>query len=306
MKKLKLGKEKPEKEEKSKVKRITVNSKKCVVIFLWLLLISSFIFAVYKNFTAIDIHTVHEKEVIHEQVINTNKIENFVTDFAKVYYSWQQDRESLDKRNNNLASYMTVDLVTLNNNMVRSDIPVVSSVSGINIWNVEKVNDTDYSVLYSVTQTIKEGEASKSVNSVYDVKVHLDVFGNMVIIKNPTVSYLPEKSGYIPAAIEYDSTVDNVAFNEIKVFLETFFKLYPKATEQELVYYVKDNMLKGIDNRFVFSELANVVCKKENDNIRVYANVEYLDNTTKTIQISQFDLLLQKLDGNWKIVGVNK
>ena len=41
----------------------TVNSLKSAVIVLWLLFICpGFVFAVYKNFTAVDTHTVHEKK----------------------------------------------------------------------------------------------------------------------------------------------------------------------------------------------------------------------------------------------------
>ncbi|MFJ6921507.1 MAG: conjugal transfer protein, partial [Lactobacillus crispatus] len=31
--------------------------------------------------------------------------------------------------------------------------------------------------------------------------------------------------------------------------------------------------------------------------------VKYLDNQTMTTQVSQFDLVLEKNGGNWKIVG---
>ena len=48
------------------------------MIALWVLLAVSFLFAVYKNFTAIDIHTVHETKVIEETILDTHKIENFV------------------------------------------------------------------------------------------------------------------------------------------------------------------------------------------------------------------------------------
>ena len=53
---------KKEKQRKPKKLRVcTVNSRKPAVIVLWLLFICGFVFAVYKNFTAIDTHTVHEK-----------------------------------------------------------------------------------------------------------------------------------------------------------------------------------------------------------------------------------------------------
>ena len=41
-------------------------------------------------------------------------------------------------------------------------------------------------------------------------------------------------------------------------FLETFFKLYPTATEKELAYYVKDGVLAPVSGDYVFSELVDV------------------------------------------------
>ncbi len=49
-----------QKKEK-KVPVMKVGTHKKTVIALWLVLIASVSFGVYKNFTAIDMHTVHEK-----------------------------------------------------------------------------------------------------------------------------------------------------------------------------------------------------------------------------------------------------
>ena len=75
------------KQKEKKLKVYKVNTHKKTVIALWVLLAMSFLFAVYKNFTAIDIHTVHETKVIKETILDTHKIENVVENFAEVYYS---------------------------------------------------------------------------------------------------------------------------------------------------------------------------------------------------------------------------
>ena len=71
---------KKEKETKpnkvKKVRTMKVGTHKKSVIALWLVLIASVSFGVYKNFTAIDMHTVHEKKIIEERIVDTNKIEN--------------------------------------------------------------------------------------------------------------------------------------------------------------------------------------------------------------------------------------
>ena len=50
----------------------------CIRDRLWVVLVASVSFGVYKNFTAIDQHTTHEKEIIELRLQDTNGIENFV------------------------------------------------------------------------------------------------------------------------------------------------------------------------------------------------------------------------------------
>lgn len=108
------------------------------MIALWVLLAVSFLFAVYKNFTAIDIHTVHETKVIEEQILDTHKIENFVKNFAEVYYSWEQSAASIDNRTNALKGYLTGELQALNVDTIRKDIPVSSALTDFRYGKSQK------------------------------------------------------------------------------------------------------------------------------------------------------------------------
>lgn len=289
-------------DKKKKMRVIHVGKHKKTVIALWVILILSVCFGVYKNFTAVDTHTVHEKEVIKEQLLDTNSVENFVTNFAKVYYSWENNKASLDARTNAINGYLTTELQSLNVETIRQDVPTSAAVKDVSIWNVSN-DDKEYVVTYSVIQQIKEGEAVKDVTSCYKVTVYVDNGGNMVIIKNPTLSSIPTKSGYEPKVVENDNSVDVDTINDATEFLNTFFKLYPVSTKQELVYYVKDEVLKPVTGDYVFSELVNpVFVKNKKGNIICYVAVKYLDNQTKTTQVSQYKLKLQKGD-NWMIIG---
>ena len=68
--------------KEKKVRTVKVGTHKKAVIALWVVLIASVSFGVYKNFTAIDQHTTHEKEIIELRLQDTNGIENFVKNFA--------------------------------------------------------------------------------------------------------------------------------------------------------------------------------------------------------------------------------
>ena len=50
--------------KEKKIGTIKVGTHKKTVIVLWVVLIASMSFGVYKNFTDIDLHTVHETETI--------------------------------------------------------------------------------------------------------------------------------------------------------------------------------------------------------------------------------------------------
>ncbi len=156
----------------------------------------------------------------------------------------------------------------------------------------------------SVDQLITEGENTKTVHSAYIVSVYVDSTGNMVLIKNPTITSIPKKSDYKPKAIESEGTVDSITTNEINEFLTTFFKLYPTATASELSYYVNDGILKPIGKEYIFQELVNPIYNRKDNQVTVSLTVEYIDQQTKATQVSQFDLVLEKNGSNWKIIGI--
>ncbi|MGX7234616.1 conjugal transfer protein [Enterococcus italicus] len=295
-------KEKPDKPKKQKkIPTIKVGTHKKLTISLWVLLIGSMSFGIYKNFTAIDMHTVHEKEIIEKQVVDTNSIESFTESFVKEYFSWQQAQDLQDKRNERLKNYLTENLQQLNTEMIRSDIPTSSIVTSFQVWSVKQHNDIEYDVLFSVGQQITEGESKKNLTSTYSITVYVDEVRNMVVIKNPTIDGKPQKASYEPVLSDSDGTVDATATEEINSFLDTFFKLYPTATEKELSYYVSNQALDVINKDYVFVELVNPVYTQVDNQVTVIVTVKYLDKETKVTQFSQFELALQKNE-NWKII----
>lgn len=294
--------DKQTKETKSKKLKVrTVGARKKSVMILWILLISSLAFGIYKNFTAIDRHTVHEREIIETKIMDTNAIESFTKNFVKDYYTWQNEKESIEQRSEKINNYLTEDLQALNIDTVRADIPTSSSVGDINIWSVSQENEDTYAVVYSVEQKITEGKNSEWVRSTYHVLLHQDNTGNLVITQNPTLWSLPNKSDYEPQQPESNGTVDSDTVQEVTEFLETFFAFYPTATDKELAYYVKNNALPPIGKDYLFSELVNPVFQQSGNQVYVWVSVKYLDETTKATQFSQYVLTLEK-DTNWMIV----
>ncbi|KAK2258592.1 conjugal transfer protein [Clostridioides difficile] len=298
----KKNKKQTENVKEKKVRTVKVGTHKKSVIALWVVLIASVSFGVYKNFTAIDMHTVHETETIQLRLTDTNGIENFVKNFAKSYYTWNNSKEAIEARTQAISGYLTKELQALNPDTIRKDIPVSSAVNGVQIWSVTQADENQFSVIFTVEQLITENGSTKTVRSAYEVTVYVDGSGNMVLTKNPTITSIPVKSGYTPKAKESDGTVDAVTTDEINEFLTTFFKLYPTATAKELSYYVNEGVLKPIGKDYVFSELVNPIYNRIDSQVTVSVAVKYLDQQTKATQVSQFDLVLEKSGSNWKII----
>ena len=164
---------------------------------------------------------------------------------------------------------------------------------------------------HSIYNQIKRGDIEgvkigagthKRLADLYTVKVYVDADGDMVIVQNPTLAPAVEKSDYEPKTPEADASVDADTVNDATAFLETFFKLYPTATEKELAYYVLGNVIEPIGRDYLYSELVNPIFIKDGDNVKVKVAVKFIDNQTKATQVSQYELVLHK-DSNWKIVG---
>ncbi|GGP08813.1 MULTISPECIES: conjugal transfer protein [Oceanobacillus] len=289
----------PKKEKKRKIK--TVGKRKKSVIFLWILLLSSLAFGIYKNFTAIDQHTVHEREIVESHIVDTTAIESFTRNFVKDYYTWENESEALEARTEKLTDYLTKELQALNTEMVREDIPTSSSVQNINIWSVSEETEDTFSVVYSVQQKITEDKESSFTNATYRIVLYQDEQGNLVITQNPTLWNSPNKSDFTPEQVQSDDMIEAETVEEVTEFLETFFASYPAATEKELTYYVKNNALPVIEKEYTFSELINPVFQEQDDQVKVWVTVKYLDEATKAIQLSHYELTLEK-DSNWMIV----
>lgn len=298
-----IFKEKKKKQLKEKnPKVLNINPRKKLVFFLWLLLASSFTFAVYKHLTAIDTHTIHENTIIERELKDTNSIENFVINFAQVYYAWNGNEENLEEREEALEDFLTEDLYSLNSIMINQDTTTTSSVRNVQIWSITQQTETDFDVTFSVSQRITEEEEEQTIQSAYVVTVHVDEEGNQVITRNPTLTTLPTKSAYQPIPLEDDNSLDSETREDINEFLSSFFTLYPTANQSELSYYVEDDILPAIDREYSFSELIDPIYIQENETVRISVTVRYQDELSKADQLSQYELVLRKNE-TWKIIN---
>lgn len=308
-----------------------INKRKIFLTILWSVFILAFAFAVYKNFTAVDTHTIHETKVIESRICDTSGIQSFVTKFINEFYTYSNNEEELRARTDKLSLYMADDLIKLNSDLISSDKELKSSVLNSSIWGIYERGENLWEVKYSVLQRVstvnvemkketvtveidgkevtKEVEKpdtkniSLSVESNYSVTLYIDDKDNMVIVKNPTITSVPTKSDYQSLEITADSSVDNSTSDEITHFLETFFKAYPTADSAALGYYAADGVLPVINKEYKFESLKEKVYRMEDKIVKAYLTVVYSNPKTGLKEYSQYILGLEKKDNNWQIVS---
>lgn len=295
----------PKQQKRKKPKTMHIGTHKKSVLALWVLLLLSLTFGIYKNFTAINQHTVHEILTIEPTIVDTHAIESFTQNFIQDFYSWENKKEVIEQRSEAIKNYLTPTLQELNVDTVRSDIPTSSKVISSQIWGIEPIDEDEhsYAVTYTVTQEITEEKESNILSSNYRLVIYQDNNKNLVITQNPTIWTIPRKSDYEPTPIFSDSSIDSDTEKEILEFLETFFKLYPTAIESELNYYVKEDVLPVVGKNYQFSEIVDTIIQKKDSQHQVSLVVKYLEGTSKSEIVSQYKLVLEKKN-NWEIISM--
>ena len=189
----KKNKKQTENVKEKKVRTVKVGTHKKTVIALWVVLIASVSFGVYKNFTAIDQHTTHEKEIIELRLQDTNGIENFVKNFAKSYYTWNNSKEAIESRTQAINGYLTTELQDLNVDTIRTDIPTSSTVTDVTVSYTHLIppapvlrNSYRVGIGYFLSTRFLTGKIFRKIKSVFlSFSCHISHIATAIVIGLP-------------------------------------------------------------------------------------------------------------------------
>lgn len=280
-------------------------------VLLWGLLLFSLVFAIYKNFTAVDTRTVETREVVEKELVDTAGVESYVKQFASVYFSWTNTAEALAKRTEAVSDFLSSDLSFLAKESVRSDVPTSSQVTDVSIWRVRETGEKTYQVTFSVSQKIteqinlEEPVTEKNVMSFYQVGVYDDQEqGEMRIISSPSVTEAVKKAEIAGKGVVSSEKMEASEKEEIHSFLESFFTGYPKASVAELSYYGNEGLFPVIDRPLVYSEIVSLTYQKTENGMLCHFFVKYLDEETKSALFPEYQVRLVKDGKHWKFEEV--
>ena len=265
--------------------------------------ICGFTFAVYKNFTAIDTHTVHEKEIVEWRVEDTSGVEAFVRNFAKTYYSWSGNKDSVAQRTDALTGYLTEDLQRLTADTVRSDVAVSLVRAGRSdlVCGAERRKRFCGRVHGSADDFGRQekGTLYPAFTKRWSTRTITEKWS---LHKAPTITGKPARI-CIYAKKPQNPTERFLRLSEnITDFLTTFYAV-SDGDRKELSYYVSGDSMPPVKCAdYTFSQLKSTVLNKNGDTVTATVAVEYLDSVTQMTQISQFELVLKLVDEIGKLL----
>ena len=304
---LTLKKEKkPEKQvekkaEKKKNKPTLVFTKRryrqVIVYGGWAILICSLSFAVYKNFTAVDKETIVKETRIEEKVKDTSGIESFVRNFAQEYFTLETDSEFKNNRGNQLSKYMSDFLISSSDDMLK-DVSEKVEVTSVQVWDVEMVKEDNFDVTFTVNQ--KSGD--KRISSAYVVKVYQDGV-NYTVTRLPYISTIPSKADHEADYLKASEDVTAEDRERVEEFLQTFFKVYPKADANELAFYVKEEKLRPIFKNYQFVSIDNLVIDEKEGVYEIEFIMKYQDRDTNVIYSNQYVMQLETKDSGELVIS---
>ncbi|MGN0026513.1 MAG: conjugal transfer protein, partial [Clostridium sp.] len=221
-------------------------------------------------------------------------ITTFSNKFIHSYFSFSNDDNKRKERLEDLKKYMLDDIVNSTTRNIENMKGISSKVNGVDFWSIEKeepLENNNYKVVFTVYQELEMPDKNKKwLEDNYYIIVHKD-HNNYVIIQNPTITTKPEKGMFESRKmLNADVNVSNEEKDNINNFLNMFFKVYPKASYEELGYYVK-NDVKELKKNLEFIGLENLTISKKDDlTYNVSVNVVYKNPETQFQSMNYFEI----------------
>lgn len=228
-------------------------------------------------------------------------IVTFSNKFINAYFSFSENEEERKSRSSELKKYMLDEMVNSTSMNISEMSGVKSTVNEVEIWGVEQkepFTSNNHRVSFTVYQELTMADGNKkNISDSYYIVVHKDDNSNYVVIQNPTVTTSIQKGEYeVEETLTQDTTISSEEKEKINEFLNMFFKVYPKVTEHELTYYVKEN-IKPLDKNLELVSLNNLmITNKDDNNYSVSVDVIYKNIDTNFQSINHFEIELVNKD----------
>ncbi|MFF5996507.1 conjugal transfer protein [Lysinibacillus sp. KU-BSD001] len=233
-------------------------------------------------------------EILYDKVAS-QEATVFAQNFIKAYFTWKRTDEGIVARQQALAPYLANGL-DVNAGLVTKSVNWDSTYLSSQVRDVETIEEGIGQITFQVNSKLSNGEAEKVVEQFMIVPIAFDgeTFGVYGLPKFTDITDYTTVKIVTDKRLKTASTDES---NEIKAFVETFFKTYVEGEYEQLRYLlVKDSKITGLNSTYVFNEVGEVEVLKDEAETGFIANVDVLvTNPVTSIQtLMNYQLSIKK------------
>ena len=237
----------------------------------------------------------NEKDEILYDKVASQEATVFAENFIKAYFNWKRTDEGIVARQQALTPYLAKGL-DVNAGLVAQSVAWDSSYLSSQIRDVAIIEQGIGQITFQVKSKLSNGTEEKVVEQFMIVPIAFDgeTFGVYELPKFTDIGNHTTVKVVTDKRLKTASTDES---NEIKAFVETFFKTYVEGEYEQLRYLlVKDSDITGLNAKYLFQEINEVEVLKNEAETGFIANVNVaVSNPETAIQtLMSYQLSIKK------------
>lgn len=248
----------------------------------------------------------NEKDEILYDKVASQEATVFAENFIKVYFNWKRTDEGIVARQQVLAPYL-VKGVEVNAGLVTKGIKWDSTYISSQIRDVVIIEPGIGQLTFQVKSKLSNGTDEKVLEQFMIVPIAYDgeTFGVYELPKYTDIANQTTVKAVTDKRLKTASTDES---NEVKAFVETFFKTYVEGEYEQLRYLiVNDSDITGLNAKYVFQEVSEIEVLKNEAETGFVANVKVaiMNPETSVETLMSYQLSIRKSEDKFVVQAMD-
>ena len=247
-----------------------------------------------------------KKEDILYDKVASQEATVFAQNFIRAYFQWERTDEGIVARQQALAPYL-VKGVDVNAGLVTKGIQWNSTYVSSQIRDVAIIEPGIGQITFQVKSKLSNGTEEKVLEQFMVVPIAYDgeSFGVYELPKYTDIANQTTVKAVTDKRLKTASTDET---NEVKAFVETFFKTYVEGEYEQLRYLlVKDSDITGLNAKYTFKEMNEIEVLKNEAETGFIANVKVaIVNPETTVEtLMSYQLSINKSEDKFVVKAMD-
>ena len=247
-----------------------------------------------------------KKEDILYDKVASQEATVFAQNFIRAYFQWERTDEGIVARQQALAPYL-VKGVDVNAGLVTKGIQWNSTYVSSQIRDVAIIEPGIGQITFQVKSNLSNGTEEKVLEQFMVVPIAYDgeSFGVYELPKYTDIANQTTVKAVTDKRLKTASTDET---NEVKAFVETFFKTYVEGEYEQLRYLlVKDSDITGLNAKYTFKEMNEIEVLKNEAETGFIANVKVaIVNPETTVEtLMSYQLSINKSEDKFVVKAMD-